>query len=314
MYYPYFRGKQYELITIRESSKLLADSQFVPIIEPVKESTSGLERAVSEVSQAGGECILVVNPKCGSHCEDSKAIRSLVKTVFANFAGLSAGILLTSAMSATDAKTLCDQQANRPVTLVHYGFEDGRVLAEALADCPNVTRHVFVDGFCTKLYRRHFLNNTRILLKDGFKKRDSNRDYPNHESFSDLHVTFEDEGMNGFGDFLVVGKDFSEYGGPAYAVAIHLTYIDEQKDNEMFIYHFLSERINTPTDPAGKFAEAVSKLATEVEKDNSPILRSLAVQEFLDLHRTHHFPGLGYVKKLSMQHHIETLADYVTRS
>ena len=31
MYYPYFRGKQYELITIRETSKLLAEKNFVPV-------------------------------------------------------------------------------------------------------------------------------------------------------------------------------------------------------------------------------------------------------------------------------------------
>jgi hypothetical protein len=31
--------------------------------------------------------------------------------------------------------------------------------------------------------------------------------------------------MDGFGDFLIVGDDYSESGGPAYAIAIHLTFI-----------------------------------------------------------------------------------------
>jgi len=35
-----------------------------------------------------------------------------------------------------------------------------------------------------------------------------------------------------------------------------------------------------------------------------------AVNEFRQLHANGHFPGLGYVKKLSMKHHIETLADF----
>lgn len=34
MYHPYFRGKQFELITIREMAPLLAARHFVPIIEP----------------------------------------------------------------------------------------------------------------------------------------------------------------------------------------------------------------------------------------------------------------------------------------
>src|SRR3981081_3429496 len=85
--------------------------------------------------------------------------------------------------------------------------------------------------------------------------RRRNRDHPSVELFSDLHVTFEEEGMNGFGDFLIVGDDYSESGGPAYAVAIHLTFIDPSKDNAMFIYHFVSKSKDTPTDPAGKFGE-----------------------------------------------------------
>src|SRR3546814_6797061 len=77
------------------------------------------------------------------------------------------------------------------------------------------------------------------------------------EEFSDLHVTYGDHGMAGFGDFLIVGDVYSEGGGPAYAVAIHLTFIDPDKDDVMYIYHFVSDTKDTPTDPAGKFAQAL---------------------------------------------------------
>lgn len=43
MYFPYFRGKQYELLTIRETAPVLAGSKFIPIIEPVKQALGGLE-------------------------------------------------------------------------------------------------------------------------------------------------------------------------------------------------------------------------------------------------------------------------------
>ena len=52
MYYPYFRGKQNELIAIRELSQLIAESNFVPIIEPVKEQLSGLIRALDSLRDA----------------------------------------------------------------------------------------------------------------------------------------------------------------------------------------------------------------------------------------------------------------------
>lgn len=39
-------------------------------------------------------------------------------------------------------------------------------------------------------------------------------------------------------------------------------------------------------------------------------LETGAIKEFRELYAQSHFPGLGYVKKLSMKHHIETLAHY----
>ena len=116
--------------------------------------------------------------------------------------------------------------------------------------------------------------------------------------------------MDGFGDFLIVGDDYSESGGPAYTVVIHLTFIDPDKDNAMFIHHFKSKRRDTPTDPAGKFKEALDVMMKELNRPTSHILETSAVKEFRELHAKKHFPGLGYVKKLSMKHHIETLANY----
>ena len=51
MYHPYFRGKQFELITIRETADLMARANFVPIIEPVKEALKGLERCLKVTSK-----------------------------------------------------------------------------------------------------------------------------------------------------------------------------------------------------------------------------------------------------------------------
>jgi hypothetical protein len=47
-----------------------------------------------------------------------------------------------------------------------------------------------------------------------------------------------------------------------------------------------------------------------LNKPNSKILETQAVKEFRKLHKEGHFPGLGHVKKLSMNHHIDTLAHY----
>ena len=309
MYYPYFRGKQYDLITIRENADLLAQSNFIPIVEPVKETLSGLTRTLDAVSTAQGKLILIVNPENGDHVGNSDAIHSLFQNELKDHSNISVGILLTEEIKVEKVEELSNSFENRPITLIHAGFSDGRLLSESIKINSLNPHHVFFEEYCGKLYRKHFRNQHRVLLRDGFQRR-ANRLHPAVEFFSDIHATFPEEGMNGFGDFLIVGDEYSETGGPAYAVAIHLTFIDPHKDDGMYLHHFKSIRHDTPTDPAGKFAEALDKLVAELNQTETHLLRTKAVEEFVELHKRGHFPGLGYVKKLSMQHHIETLAHY----
>lgn len=310
MYYPYFRGRQNELIVIRENAKLLARAGFVPIIEPVKVPTNGLVRALKEMDFHEGRAVLIANPKFGHFKDKESDLEKCLALELESLSAISIGVRIEPTCDLADVSALCRRWKNRELTIVHCGYADGRGLAERLSACGNIARHVFLDGTCSKLYRKHFKAGNRVLIRDGFKKQRTNRDYPPVESFSDLHVTYEDEGMTGFGDFLTVGDDFQESGGAAYAVAIHLTYIDPTKDDEMYVRHFVSERTDGPEDPAGKFGEAVNKLVRELEHSPPLIKATNAVKELLSLHERGHFPGLGYVKKLSMQHHVETLASH----
>lgn len=310
MYHPYFRGKQFELITVRETAKVMAQAGFVPIIEPVKETLNGLDRALTAVCDAGGSVIVIVNPYHGDHADDGAGISDLLKRKYLGKNGVNAGILLKETMSRRDAMAChAAHQGHSPV-FVHAGFTEGKGLAEDLADDLAATEHVFFERHCGTLYRRHYRGARRILLRDGFERR-RNADHPDVELFSELHLTFRDDGMDGFGDFLIVGDEFTEGGGPAYAVAIHLTFINPDKDDVMYIYHFVSDTKDTPTDPAGKFAQALKKLIAKLDSGTSHLLPSTAIAEFRKLHKDGHFPGLGQVKKLSMIHHIETLADYL---
>ncbi len=310
MYHPYFRGKQFELITVREMAFLLAEKNFVPVIEPVREALGGLRKTLSAVCDAGGRAIVIVNPYHGDHQEDGASITRLLQEGFIGTDNIAAGILLRSDMTVDEVIACYHNHANHNPVLVHAGFTAPKALATELeGSMPGLT-NVFVEDHAKLLYRKHFDQSTRVLVRDGFK-RQRNADYPAMEEFSDLHVTYDDLGMAGFGDFLIVGDVYSEGGGPAYAVAIHLTFIDPDKDDIMYIYHFVSDTKDTPTDPAGKFAQALAKLMKKLDSGTSNILETEAIKEFRNLHAKGHFPGLGYVKKLSMKHHIETLARYL---
>jgi hypothetical protein len=189
------------------------------------------------------------------------------------------------------------------IALLHQGALAARDLSAELKEGERVS---FFGERCTARYRASIAARSKILLKDGFKKR-KNADYPDCEIFSELPVTYRELGATGFGDFLIVGDDYSEGGGAAYAVAIHITYHDPDDDNVVYVCHFKSDSNSSPVDPAGKFREAVGKLAAHVNGEGNKIPKTKAIAEFLKLHDSGHFPGLGYVKKLSMQHHLEMM-------
>lgn len=81
MYHPYFRGKQYELVAIRELAPLMKEAGFLPIIEPVRETLGGLHKALDAIVEAGGKASVIVNPYHGDLSEDGGALTELLQEV-----------------------------------------------------------------------------------------------------------------------------------------------------------------------------------------------------------------------------------------
>jgi len=311
MYFPYFRGKQYELVCLRENSALISNSAITPIIEPVRSNFSGLSRAVSELVEAAANFILIVNPKNGDLAGESlESFDEVLDAIPNGYNGMSVGFIVDDRCEPNHLTDIIDEIGDRSLSFIHWGNANPKLIHQAINNANNIDRHIFIEHACGKLYQKHFADAQRALLRDGFVRR-SNREHPAVEHFSDLHITYPDEGMNGFGDFLIVGEEYSESGGPAYAVAIHMTFIDEDQDDDMHILHFVSDRSSDPSDPGGKFLEAAQKIRIETETSDR-LFRSAACEEFLDLLDRQHYPGLGYVKKLTMQHHLELLADFLS--
>lgn len=309
MYYPYFRGKQFELLAVRESAPLIAAHDLRPVIEPVNENLRGLERALEDLIQAGAQAVVIVNPRHGYFSQENEEILQFVLDRAKRTNLITPGILLTSDTRLDRILSVIRECDPYSPILVHAGFSDGKGLRVALSGSSYL--HIFV-GDHRRLHRTALqeISNGDVIIRDGFEVR-KNADYGDIDHFSDLHATFKMEGAVGFGDFLTVGDRYSEGGGPAYAVAIHITVLDPGRDNDMFVLHFVSDTNHTPVDPASKFAEAVAKLKVEASREGSLIQRTNAIREFLDLEQRGHYPGLGFIKKLSMKHHLELMAGYI---
>ena len=311
IYFPYFRGKQYELITIRESAHTLSASGFVPIVEPVKSQLSGLSKTIDAALEKEAGIIVIVNPRIGDFSGSNDELVSLISKKNDEDKQVTVGVLLDESTTLEQAHAIIKTFKGHKIALVHSGFSQAKDLAAKIQGNDEIACSVFKDGQSGKLYQKRFEHQEhRVLLRDGFKKR-RNADHPDvEEVFSDLHLTYDMERMTGFSDFLMVGDDYQESGGPAYTVAIHLTYINADDDDIMYIRHFKSDRQDTPTDPAGKFAEALAKLISYLDSQGNQYYETSAIAEFRQLYDKGHYPGLGYVKKLAMKHHIETFAKY----
>jgi hypothetical protein len=314
MYFPYLRGKQNELILLRENAELIANSPIIPIIEPVKSNLKPLLKATESLMSAGSEFILITNSICGDFSGDSSSLIDGVLTdETLSYKGLNLGYILDENSSIRDVVDFVNKYSTSNIALIHFGYSNGAELSAATKSLSNIKYNVFIERHAQRRYRSRFdTKATQVLIRDGFIKR-SNREHPSSEPFSELHIMFKFEGAQAFGDFLIAGEEFSESGGPAYAVAIHLTYLDKKSEDDMYINHYVSNSNSSPADPGGKFMEALNKLVADLEF-NKNIFPSQAISEFTKLHTRKHFPGLGVVKKLSMQHHVELMADYLKDS
>lgn len=309
MYYPYFRGKQYELILLRDRATFLRDQAIRPIVEPVRSNLSSLSRAIGSLNEANTDFVLVTNPHVGEL--QSRVPRRDLEELLGNSPNGSLGIIVDRLVSVEEVVSWLSRRPNSQHSIIHGGSSNGRELAQATSALTNVREHVFLENPTGKLYQRNFreAKALRVLVRDAFKTR-KNADYDESEHFSDLHVMYEDEGMDGFGDYLIVGEEYSDTGGPAYAVAIHITYIDPATD-DMFIYHFKSRQNSSPSNPAGKFMEALELLVSKLNDPDANIFDSGGCQQFVSLYNKQHFPGLGKVKQICMEHHLELIADFL---
>jgi hypothetical protein len=305
MYFPYLRGRQFELIALRElAEKLLLSDKIIPIIEPVKLSST-LTNTIKAFVKNDRFITVIENPKVGSLLFDAQNDETNTKMNILK-ESMDNDHVIRSIL--VDAKAKSNLEA-----LSLIGIKAQNVMAICL-NHDYLT--YFEDGFATgSLYnvipyepsfRR--VRGKRVLIDDKFAKQDRNTDYANKddEFFSDDHLYCFEDGYIGFSDYSIVGDGYKEGGFAPYAVAIHIVYFNE--DNSLRIKHFVSDTNEDISDPANKFYEAVTKL---VEWNKTKKLNTEGIKALEDMQKRGAYPGLGVVKKLTIMHHLELMSRYL---
>lgn len=310
MYFPYLRGKQFELLALKERSDLLGSSRsIVPVVEPVRAPDGGLDRCFRALREAQVEFVLVLNPRVGELVSTGIApeVADYLNEQSAA-ARWNRGLIVDE---TTDVNLLLEsyRTAQFPpgdLTLIHLGVStDPETLQRETAALGR--KYDLVNDDLRQRHFRPFLREaTGVVLHDGFRAEPRNAEYLGREEsvFTEDHLYFDEEGWGGFGDYLTIGSGWTTGGFTPRAVAIHWTYQPDPAAPIM-IRHFTSESNGDMANVGGKFLEACSKL---VDFLNARDLRNPAADVMRGHLDSQTYPGLGIVKKLSIQNHLELMA------
>lgn len=310
MYYPYLRGKQFELLALREfSSEFKNNHTIVPIIEPVKKQVNGLNAAALSMIENGMKFAVILNPSDGDYRHtgiDNDILMSLTALTDDRDNWIPAYIY------KHNGRTLLDHAKQNNLSNLMIIFPSGadvndEVLMEFLSKdevafvvSGNLSNNRSARG---RLLR---LGKALISLEDRFNERPRNADYANEvdEIFSEDFAYYKNDGLAGFADYTPMAKDFIEGGMLPYAIAIHLTY--QKSDDQIFVHHFVSDNNFDQSNIRGKFHEAAVKIAPFF--NNYGLYHTSAVYELIRRAESDDgYPGLGYIKKLSVKNHLELI-------
>lgn len=298
MYFPYLRGKQYELIAIRElvDKGLISSEKVIPVIEPVKQ-TSTFKKLLDEMGEKEHYFSVIQNPEVGNY----EPITEKYITEYKKKHFFISGTLINS-FESVDRVNISNVQKGLVIFKNDTSFKyvtDDLDRSDFYKAIPDNT-----------LFRRRFKTRNLILFGDKFVKKDRNADYVGLEPefFSADHLFYKSEGYIGFGDYSVIGEHYIDGGFAPLAVAIHIVYFNEK--NELYVRHFTSDSNDDISNPAGKFSEALKKFA-EWYKNTDSQNRSYGADALLEYYDKQKYPGLGVVKKLAIMHHLEIMNRYL---
>lgn len=299
MYFPYLRGRQFELLALRElvENDILGDN-IIPIIEPVKLSSS-LIKTVAIFNKKGHKFVFIKNPSVGAYTLDVEGEQQEENSLYKKlqielkYENITKAYLFKNNIepivdNKKNSIAIIDSMDDINCYLKTYNKENP--LYTIISDKRSIKRNV---------------KGKKIVLEDSFIKQKRNIDYQNNEDefFSDWHREFKKEGYDGFSDYSIVGAEYNESGFAPIAVAIHIVYLNQY--NDLRIHHFVSKTNVDNKDTAGKFGEAVAELKEWCQKKE--VLETRGLNMLYDYCDTGKFPGLGVVKKCSIMHHLELM-------
>ncbi len=313
LYYPYFRGRQFELIALRElvTEKRLGTAGIIPVVEPVKLSST-LISTLQAFVDADKSIGVVINPVYGNFLDEvassDEETRNKVRDLFSQPSLFRAYIQRRNIDVVVD-KQLKFLRANSDRSIAVY--QSPEMLEASLALQQKMNFSYGMSLVPDSISFRRKIRANRILFHDCFNKKPRNSDYRDDEDelFSEDILYYTDDGYSGFGDYSIIGQEYVDGGFAPWAVAFHIVY--KSGEGALRIRHFVSDRNDGIEDAPGKFAEAARAFSKWLESDGKDCLRTLGITRICDAYQSGQYPGLGALKKFAIMHHLELVSTMI---
>lgn len=311
MYYPYLRAKQYELKALREfSAEHIGQNSITPILEPVKQQPNALNIAIDEMLANSLKFALILNPKNGDFKHPTVSFDMWHKNdkLMSNKDGWIPAFLYSTRNADEILSLITEYEIGHAMIIFRTCMDIDDETAWNIINNPAIEYVVNSFGSTVSRRLRSRLKDTGrqiIRLDDCFKSKVRNADYSLEvdELFSEEPFFYAEEGnLDGYSDYTTLPSEYIEGGMLPYALAIHLSY--KKNEEQLYVHHFVSDSNETNNDIRGKFREAARKVAPFYEDKT----KTAAVEEIIaKANDPEGYPGLGYLKKLSVKNHLELI-------
>lgn len=272
-YYPVIRGRQYDLIALREAVQNQLSAHIIPIIEPVKD-IAALPRTIAAFAKAQHPLFVIQNPQVGQYGLLAHPRYPIGQPLMPPVAW--ARYFDAVPTGLTIAQTFAQSQL---------------LAADQMALLPNTARV------------RALAHPHAIYLEDHYPTRQRTEDY---YLIQDELYQYPQAALagSGFADYPLSTRHYDEHGYPQRAIALHLLY---PRQGALWLHHFTSVNNQDYRDPGTKFFEALTPLRPWLAQH--PNAQTPATQALMALD---HFPGLGTVRKLQLEHWLTIIGRWLT--
>src|SRR5579859_5767238 len=219
-YFPFLRGKQNEMMAVRELAERIAEQgNVIPIIEPVKDNPTtriSLDRYI-EVSMP---FLFICNPAYGEFASrPDELFAELIEEVLIEYDNWTPTLQVERGSTRSEISGFLDRYEDwgedGEVAVIYNGLP-ASAPARALLNDGRILHHVFLDRRVGAEYVNGIPEARRVIISDPFNRQARNADYPDRELFTDMNTVAGNPRRLDFGDFSIVGDHYADTGGPAY--------------------------------------------------------------------------------------------------